>query len=649
MKVKVYSWIPNQPCLYIQFDDCNILLDSGLSTSSMNLFMPLQEFTNYSPDIFPIPHVKDKTYPFVKVLEKQAFVTSKPLFHPIMPPEFVIRSLDAVLISNIESFIALPYLVRVGTFRGTIYATEAVIEFGKLVMNDMLTYYERAEKVRVNMDEDEDNEESPWRKYKFWMDFLNKPFTNPKEWRDMYSKLCIETTIARVTPIYLNSKVSINNSIEVIPTPSGFHIGSCNWVILNGNEKLSYITNSSVTRTHNQCMDLEMHSQADILLLNGINPNPHYNFNATISTIKSIVFQTLTDGGTVLFPVVSVSLLLELIINVAQVLRHAVNFRELSIVYVAPNARSTIAYASRFPEHLTSIRKSKCETPEDPFELNDLMDSNRLKVYDGFTDVLAEELKSSSIIIAGHPSLRMGDIIHFMYMFGSDPRNSIVQVEPDYPFENLFGPFQKFNIKSFVCPLDYTLCENFVNEKFFELINPKKILIPDIYNPDLALQYSKIKYNDKVEYYRYGDIMNIKCDRKFKDVLCSEATISMVNLNGDGKGNNLYSLKGYLNATDNKIVVSSEDSRRSYKPLTKTPVYGNIDIKQFLKEIDNEKIDYETKDIGEEYSSATVILTKQPNTSIHINNRIKKTRVICDDSVLKEKLIKILTKLLNTF
>uniref|UniRef100_A0A0K0DTD8 Beta-Casp domain-containing protein n=1 Tax=Strongyloides stercoralis TaxID=6248 RepID=A0A0K0DTD8_STRER len=646
MKLKVYSWLPNQPCFYIQFDDCNILLDTGLSMSSMDVFMPLQEFTNYSSDLFPIPHQNHPEHDFIKILERQAFITTKPLLHPIIPPEYVIRSLDAILISNVESFLALPYLVPVDSFRGVIYATDAVIEFAKLAMNDLLMYFERAEKVQINVNEEDDD--APWREYKFWYTFLNRPLTNPKEWRGMYSKLCVDTTIARASPIYLNSKVSINNSIEIMPTPSGFQIGSCNWVIFNGMEKISYITNSSVIRTHNKCMDLKAHDQSDILLLNSINPNPVYNFNVNISTIKSIVFQTLMDLGTVIFPVSSVSLLLELIINVSQVLRHSTNFRDVSIFYVAPNARTTIAYASRFPEYLISFRKNKCSNPEDPFEFDDLIKNNRLKIYDGFTDVLANEFRSPSIVITGHPSLRMGDIIHFMYMLGKDPRNSIVQVDPDYPFENLCGPFQKFAIKCFTCPLDYTLNETFVSSNLLNLINPKQIFLSDIYRPDLNSGYVAIR-NPKVKFFRYGDVLNIKCDKKFKDVLCSETMITVINVDSDTKESNLYSVKGFLNATDNKFIATSEDSKKNFKPLTKVPLYGSIDIIQFTKDLKNEKIEFDFQGYGGCNTIITITISKPKNAIININNKINKTRIFCEDPGLREKLIKLLSKILVSF
>ncbi|CEF68597.1 Integrator complex subunit 9 [Strongyloides ratti] len=632
MKIKVYSWLPNQPCFYIQFDDCNILLDTGLSMSSMDVFMPLQEFTNYSSDLFPIPHQDHKEHDFFKVLEKQAFITKKPLLHPIIPPEYVIRSLDAILISNVESFLALPYLVPVDSFRGVIYATDAVIEFAKLAMNDLLMYFERAEKVQINVNEED--EYAPWREYKFWHSFLNRPLTNPKEWRGMYSKLCIDTTIARATPIYLNSKVSINNSIEIMPTPSGFQIGSCNWLIYNGVEKISYITNSSVIRTHNKCMDLKAHAKSDILLLNSVNPNPMYNFNINVSTIKSIVFQTLMD--------------LELIINVSQVLRHSTNFRDISIFYVAPNARTTIAYASRFPEYLISFRKNKCSNPEDPFEFDDLIKNNRLKIYDSFTDVLASEFRSPSIVITGHPSLRMGDVIHFMYMLGKDPRNSIVQVDPDYPFENLCGPFQKFSIKCFTCPLDYTLNETFVSSNLLNLINPKQIFLSDIYKPDLNSGYVTIR-DPRVRFFRYGDVINTKCNKKFKDVLFSETMITVINMESDVKTNNLYSVKGFLNATDNKFIATSEDSRRNFKPLTKVPLYGSVDISQFTKDLKNDKIEFEVQGSGRSNSVTTIIISKPKNATVRVNNRINKTRIICDDMTLRDKLIKLLSKTLVCF
>uniref|UniRef100_A0AC35TX05 Lactamase_B domain-containing protein n=1 Tax=Rhabditophanes sp. KR3021 TaxID=114890 RepID=A0AC35TX05_9BILA len=651
MRFKAYSWLPEQPCHYLQFDGCNILLDTCTATTSFDVFMPMIEFSNYSPESFPVPANNHPRHTFLKTCDNLGYVDTPPEIHPVLPPPHVIRSLDAVLISNIQSFLALPYLIFQDDFRGLIYTTEPVIEFAKVLMEDMVTFYERSARTHVKVDR---REEVPkWKVYDFWNTLNNKPFSNPNQWMEIFSREDIINLVARITPIFLNEKIVINNCIECIATPSGHHIGSCNWVIKNGMQKISYITSSSIHHTHNKCFEYHLHEGADILLLNSMNVNPTYSFQASLATIKGIVSQTLAEKGTVIFPVCSVSLLLELIIALAPIIIGNTTFSDCVINYVAPNAKTMIAYASRFPEYLVSHRRNRCCEPADPFEFNELIRTNKLKLYEGLTDDLSKNLKQSSIIIVGHPSLRMGEVIHFLYVFGNAQKNSIVQTEPNYPFENIYGPYKSFNIKSFMCPLDYSLDRVYVNEKLIPKIAPKTVLLPEFYNPqmtDLSGNAFLVTAHHNVEYYKYGETMTFKPTFGIKEVLISEGSLSTLKLTGTVERDiPLHSLKGHLSATDNNLTISSYDHKNVYKPLTKTPFYGKVNVPQFIQELGNLNCNFSIDSDLDDFDGCIITLQPPGTGSICVNNQKQKTLIKCPDPILKEKIINTLTRTLNSF
>jgi len=44
------------------------------------------------------------------------------------------------------------------------------------------------------------------------------------------------------------------------------------------------------------------------------------------------------------------------------------------------------------------------------------------------SDGLSAEFKTPCIMFAGHPSLRIGDSVHFMEFWGADPKNTVILV-----------------------------------------------------------------------------------------------------------------------------------------------------------------------------------------------------------------------------
>lgn len=58
---------------------------------------------------------------------------------------------------------------------------------------------------------------------------------------------------------------------------SGFCLGSSNWVLSSGHEKVAYISGSSTLTTHPRPINQLALKYADIVIMTGLTQAPHYN------------------------------------------------------------------------------------------------------------------------------------------------------------------------------------------------------------------------------------------------------------------------------------------------------------------------------------------------------------------------------------
>lgn len=55
-----------------------------------------------------------------------------------------------------------------------------------------------------------------------------------------------------------------------------------------------------------------------------------------------------------------------------------------------------------------------------------LMKCGRLKVFESLHGALCHQLKTPCILFTGHPSLRFGEAVRFLELWGNNPRNAII-------------------------------------------------------------------------------------------------------------------------------------------------------------------------------------------------------------------------------
>lgn len=99
----------------------------------------------------------------------------------------------------------------------------------------------------------------------------------PKSWKHIFTTEAVQASLARVQIAGYDEKLDIYGALEAMPVSSGFCLGSSNWVLSNGNEKIAYISGSSTLTTHPRPINQPALKNADIVIMTGLTQAPHLN------------------------------------------------------------------------------------------------------------------------------------------------------------------------------------------------------------------------------------------------------------------------------------------------------------------------------------------------------------------------------------
>ncbi|VDM67127.1 unnamed protein product [Strongylus vulgaris] len=166
------------------------------------------------------------------------------------------NSVDYILVSNWQSLVALPFYSEKSGFKGVVYSTEPVVQFGRLMMQELISYHER-----IVCDDVDDRWKDPSLYWYLFSSLVNQksencinalhfgtfpsaPTRNPLEWKSFYSEKTMESALSRITTISFNQPVvktfkNLEGNVVVTACPSGYSIGSSNWMFKTEYERVS--------------------------------------------------------------------------------------------------------------------------------------------------------------------------------------------------------------------------------------------------------------------------------------------------------------------------------------------------------------------------------------------------------------------------
>lgn len=653
MKLFCLSAHPNKPCHILTFKGTTIMLDCGLDMTSALLFLPLPLV--YSSRLFNLPSwvARSVTDPQIegelKECNGRVFIDSCPEFCP--PEEHIIdfAQIDVILISNYQSMMALPYVTEGTGFKGVVYATEPTLQIGRQFMEELVSLIERTPKIRSA---------TRW-KQPHILKSLPPPLNEaikPRSWKQVYSMKEVNSSLSKVQVVGFAQKLDVFGALKVSAVSSGYCLGSCNWILWTAHEKIGYISASSTLTTHPKPMDHNPLKNFNALILSSLTQTPLVNPDSMLGELCITVATTVRSGGNVLIPCYPSGVAFDLFECLPQHLESSGSLT-VPMFFLSPVAESSLAYSNILADWLTQSKQCKVYTPEEPFPHALLAKSGRLKAFTSIKEEnFSQEFRTPCVVFAGHPSLRFGDCVHFMELWGSNPNNAVIFTEPDFPYVEALAPYQPLAMKAVYLPIDTSLNFNQANKLLKEL-KPTHLLLPEQYitpsplyrhRPDQTLV---VEAECSMIAFKRGDIVPVPIKRRWEQMnMDSELAGSLMPIECK-PGVFISTFTGQVIVKDNKYDLKklSEDTNVENKDVFKQNCYppsyacDSLDIPLFIQKLNKEGI---TDAKVEERASGFIIDLQNHDILIQVEDH--STHVICvEDSPIRAKLHDLLLECLN--
>ncbi|KAK3862635.1 hypothetical protein Pcinc_031522 [Petrolisthes cinctipes] len=644
MKLYCLSGHPNKPCNVVTFKSCTLMLDCGLNMSSVSNFLPLPLVSSNRLNGLStwVPRDADSQLEGeLRECMSRIFIDSPPEFVPPTSGLIDFSEVDALLVSNYHSILALPFITNGTGFKGVVYMTEPTMQIGRIFMEELVEYIERTPKAR---------HAHRWKNY---LRSLPPPLSDvksPKTWQAVYSLKSINAALSHARVLAYKEKVDICGALKVTAVSSGYCLGSCNWLICSDHEKLAYLSGSSTLTTHPRPIDQNSLKNADVLIMTALNHTPVYNPDSMLGEFCVAVAQTVRNGGNALVPCYPSGVVYDLF----ECLSNHLDNLGLSLIpmyFVSPRAENSLAYSSIFSEWLSPSKQGKVYNLDDPFPHAHLTRLGRLKPFKSLhAEGFSSEYRQPCIVFCGHPSLRFGDAVHFIDMWGSSPQNAILFTEPEFDFMEALAPFQPLAMRPVYCPidtsLDFTQARKLINE-----LKPGKLVVPEVYlKPPINAPHRTdltLTLDEEPTTYRWGGVVSVRAGKGLGRVSLDPQLALSLNPTTIRPGLNTSTLTAALHVQDNKYVLKPvEDGEEESCPasLPRCYPYGNLNVDDLVQRLAQAGL---TDARVEEHPGVYIITLSNEDMIIKISDA--STHIISANSKLREKLRDILLDCLGSF
>ncbi|CAH8601974.1 unnamed protein product [Heterobilharzia americana] len=249
----------HNPCYLLYMRDVNLLLDCCLDLSNLSYFLPNHQLM--SPGCSDLPHmVGDRGGDMFTKLGDINYINTGFKFCMLKSSEMSSifwETVDAILVSNTRSILGLPFLFENTKFRGKIFATEPVVKFGKILIDDLLSELDQlAESQSVST--------QPNMKASGFTDATDHLMNSGEyNWTKFYTRESVTKALDRVHLVAYHEPVDIFGLLTIKGLSAGYGIGSCNWIITSSTEKVAYISHTSLLHSMS-CLSMRVDSKTRI-------------------------------------------------------------------------------------------------------------------------------------------------------------------------------------------------------------------------------------------------------------------------------------------------------------------------------------------------------------------------------------------------
>ncbi|CAO4377064.1 unnamed protein product [Caenorhabditis nigoni] len=436
MNITSYTKHGHKPCYVLQWPNSRILLDTPIDYTPFFSFMP---HVYQSPRIKNAHIVKKFGIPYIKELSHRVYIDGPPEIFHVSAEMLKMDRIDAILVSNYQNFIGLPFYTENTGFSGKVYATEIAFQYGKLLMEEMLEFMERIE-ARPD--------DATWKNEEICQKFPNAPSQNPMTWTSFYKAADMHRCLTKVITLSFNQTIDLFR-VKVTPIVSGHTYGSANWIFKTENEKIGYLTASNPISTDVKPMEIgPLKSDIDYLIINSLSRLIDTSTQTMGVSLTRTVTDYLKNHGSVILPICPVGPIFEMIEAISDIISSTTGISPDTPIYlISPVAKSAIAMASISAEWMSESRQKAVYLPEEPYYHSQFIKSGRLRIYESLYGNFSKEFKTPCVILASHPSLRVGDAAHMIEVLGSDPKNAVIITGP---FSNyyIFGKIENLDSKN---------------------------------------------------------------------------------------------------------------------------------------------------------------------------------------------------------
>uniref|UniRef100_A0A9L0SD41 Integrator complex subunit 9 n=1 Tax=Equus caballus TaxID=9796 RepID=A0A9L0SD41_HORSE len=613
MKLYCLSGHPTLPCNVLKFKSTTIMLDCGLDMTSTLNFLPLPLVQ--SPRLSNLPgwSLKDGNAFLDKELKEcsgHVFVDSVPEFCLPETELIDLSTVDVILISNYHCMMALPYITEHTGFTGTVYATEPTVQIGRLLMEELVNFIERVPKAQSA---------SLW-KNKDIQRLLPSPLKDAVEvstWRRCYTMQEVNSALSKIQLVGYSQKIP---------------------------------------------MDQASLKNSDVLVLTGLTQIPTANPDGMVGEFCSNLALTVRNGGNVLVPCYPSGVIYDLLECLYQYIDSA-GLSNIPFYFISPVANSSLEFSQIFAEWLCHNKQTKVYLPEPPFPHAELIQTNKLRHYPSIHGDFSNDFRQPCVVFTGHPSLRFGDVVHFMELWGKSSLNTVIFTEPDFSYLEALAPYQPLAMKCIYCPIDTRL--NFIQvSKLLKEVQPLHVVCPEQYTQPPPAQSHRmdlmIDCQPPAMSYRRAEVLALPFKRLFEKIeIMPELADSLVPMEIK-PGISLATVSAVLHTKDNKHVLqppprpapptSGKKRKRASEDIPDCKVLkpllsGSIPVEQFVQTL--EKHGFSDVKV-EDTAKGHIVLLQEAETLIQIEE--DSTHIICDnDEMLRVRLRDLVLKFLQKF
>lgn len=585
----------------------------------------------------------------------RVFVDSVPEFCLPETELLDLSTVDVILISNYHCMMALPYITEHTGFTGTVYATEPTMQIGRLLMEELVSFMERVPKPQSA---------TLWKNQEMFR-HLPAPLKDAVEvltWKRCYTMSEVNLALSKVQLVGYSQKIELFGAVQITPLSSGYCLGSSNWIIQSHYEKVAYVSGSSLLTTHPQPMEQTSLKNSDVLILTGLTQIPTANPDGMLGEFCSNLAVTIRSGGNVLVPCYPSGVIYDLLECLYQYIDSA-GLSSVPFYFISPVANSSLEFSQIFAEWLCHNKQSKVYLPEPPFPHAELIQTNKLKHYPSIHGDFSNDFRQPCVVFTGHPSLRFGDVVHFLELWGKSSLNTIIFTEPDFSYLEALAPYQPLSMKCVYCPIDTRL--NFIQvSKLLKEVQPLHVVCPEQYTQPPPAQSHRtdlmIDCQPSPMAYRRAEVLTLPFKRRYEKIELMPDLAESLIPSEIKPGISMATVSAVLQTKDNKHILRSlpkpvqqptgkkrkrlNDEIPEFKP-PKPLLCGSITIEQFVQSLEKHGItDVKVEDTPEGH----IVHLQSEDTLIQIEE--DSTHIICDNNEplrtkLRDLVLKFLQKL----